>query len=305
MADIARVVSISLGPSSRDKTVECDLLGKRLLIERLGTDGHIGRFARFLRQYDGVADVLCLGGINRAIQWRDRHYPFTQVRNILREVKKTPVVDGGGLKATLEPRTLQALRERGIVDLQQSRVLVMSAFDRYPLEEAICGCCHDVIYGDLMFSLGIPLAVRSLDAMNSWARLLLPVVTRLPHNWAFATGMHSDRIVSGFEHYYEWADLIAGDFSLIRHYMPDQLAGKTILTNSITPDDIMLLKARGLKYLVTTSPEIEGRTFATNVMEGVFVSLLGRPPEQLTAEDYFGLAEEIRWEPVIRDIAAA
>ncbi len=305
MAEIIRIVSISLGPSSRDKSVELELLGKRFLLERLGTDGHMGRFARFLRQYDGIADVLCIGGINLGVQWRDRYYPFSQVRGILREVKQTPVVDGAGLKATLEPRTVEILQERGIIDLPQSRALVMSAFDRYWLAEAIAERCDEAIYGDLMFSLGIPRPVRSLEAMGRWARVLLPMITRLPHNWAFATGVHSDRIVPGFQNYYDWADLIAGDFASIRHYMPDQLAGKVILTNTITPDDVVLLQTRGVKYLVTTSPEIEGRAFATNVMEGVFVSLLGRPPEELRTDDYLRLAEEIDWEPVIREFPAA
>ncbi len=305
MAEITRIASISLGPSSRDKTVELELLGRRFMLERLGTDGHIGRFARFLRQYDGIADVLCVGGINLGVQWGDRYYPFTQVRRILRDVKQTPVVDGAGLKATLEPRTVQILQERGIIDSARTRALVMSAFDRYWLAEAIAGCCDEAIYGDLIFSLGIPRAVRSLEAMGSWARVLLPIITRLPHNWAFATGVHSDRIVPKFEDYYEWADLVAGDFAYIRHYLPAQLAGKIILTNTITPDDVLLLQARGVKYLVTTSPQIEGRAFATNVMEGVFVSLLGRPPQELRADDYLRLAEEIKWEPVIREISTA
>jgi len=190
------------------------------------------------------------------------------------------------------------------MDLAHSRALVMSSFDRYWLAEAIAQRCGEAIYGDLMFSLGISLPVRSLEAMTTWARLVLPVITRLPHSWAFATGVHSDRIVPGFENYYAWADLIAGDFASIRHYIPDQLPGKVILTNTITPDDVALLQSRRVKYLVTTSPQLEGRAFATNVMEGVFVSLLGRPPEQLQAEDYLRLAEEINWQPVIREISA-
>ena len=60
-----------------------------------------------------------------------------------------------------------------------------------------------------------------------------------------------------------------------------------------------------MKYLVTTSPQIEGRAFATNVMEGVFVSLLGRPPDQLSPRDYLQLAEDIKWQPVVREISPA
>ncbi len=300
-----RIVSISLGPSSRDKSVELELLGERFLLERLGTDGNVGRFARFLRQYDGVADVLCLGGINLGIHWGNRFYPFTQVSNILKHVKQTPVVDGSALKATLEPKTLEFLQQQGIIDLAETRTLMMDAFGRHWLAEAVASSCAELVYGDLMFSFGIPLPIRSLKAMNSWARILLPMITRVPHNWAFRMGVHGNTIVGGFDSYYQWAHLIAGDFAYIRHYMPDQLEGKIIVTNTITNEDLALLKERGVRYLVTPTPEIEGRTFATNVMEGVFVSLLGRPPDQLSPQDYLQLAEDIKWQPVVREVSPA
>jgi hypothetical protein len=305
MPGMIRIVSVSLGPSSRDSSVELELLGERFLLERLGTDANIERFARFLRQYDGIADVLCLGGINLGIHWGNRFYPFTQVGNILRHVKQTPVVDGTGLKATLEPMTLDFLQQQGITDLAQTRTLMMDAFARHWLARAIASSCAEVVYGDLMFSFNIPLPIRSLKAMNFWARTLLPMIARLPHNWAFTTGVHGNTIVGGFDNYYQWADLIAGDFTYIRHYMPDQLKGKIILTNTITNEDIALLRERGIRYLVTSTPEIEGRTFATNVMEGVFVSLLGRPPGELSARDYVQLAEDINWQPLVREISPA
>jgi hypothetical protein len=303
MAEMLRVVSISLGPSSRDKAVEVSLLGRRFMIERIGTDGHIDRFARFLRQYDGVADVLCLGGINIALRWRETEYPVRQVHSILRKVRKTPVVDGSGLRATLEPLTLDVMQEAGIVDLEHARALMVNAFDRYWLAKAIADRCGKVIYGDMLFSFGMPLPVRSLQAMDSWARVLLPVITRLPHQWAYSSGIHSNHIVPGYGKYYEWADLVAGDFGYIRHYMARNLEDKVVLTNTTTPQDVHLLAERGVKYLVTTTPEIEGRTFAMNVTEGVFAALLGRPPDQITAEDYVALAQRLGWQPHIRQLS--
>lgn len=300
MAGMLRVVSISLGPSSRDKAVEIGLLGRRLMIERIGADGHIDRFARFLRQYDGVADVLCLGGLNLRISWAGVDYPVRQVNAILRGVRGTPVVDGSALRATLEPMTLEKLRDEGVIDLGVTRVLMMNALDRYGLARAISERCSEVIYGDLVFSFGIPVPVHSLAALDSWARVLLPVVTRLPHQWAYATGIHSNRIMGGQESYYDWADMIAGDFSYIRHYMPERLDAKVILTNTMTAGDIDLLAARGARCVITATPEIEGRTFAMNVAEGVFTALLGRDPAEIAPDDYISLARDLGWQPQIR-----
>jgi len=52
--------------------------------------------------------------------------------------------------------------------------------------------------------------------------------------------------------------VIAGDFHIIRRKLPDSLEGKGILTNTVTSQDLEELKKRGVAWLVTTTPELEG-----------------------------------------------
>jgi len=49
------------------------------------------------------------------------------------------------------------------------------------------------------------------------------------------------------------------------------------LTNTTTSENVEELKKRGVSLLITTTPVIEGRSFGTNVLEGVFTALLGKP----------------------------
>ncbi|MGB4436123.1 MAG: HAD family hydrolase, partial [Acetomicrobium sp.] len=64
-------------------------------------------------------------------------------------------------------------------------------------------------------------------------------------------------------------------------------------------DDLELLRERGVKVLVTTTPEMQGRSFGTNVMEGVLISLLGKRVEEVTPEDYSRLLEQLQFKPRI------
>ena len=54
--------------------------------------------------------------------------------------------------------------------------------------------------------------------------------------------------------------------------------------------------------LVTSTPEFDGRSFGTNVMEGVLVALSGKRPEELTPQDYMDLLKRINWTPRIVDL---
>ncbi|MFW6156043.1 MAG: quinate 5-dehydrogenase, partial [Armatimonadota bacterium] len=133
---------------------------------------------------------------------------------------------------------------------------------------------------------------------------LLPIVTRLPFRWVYPTGMKQDEIVPKYERYYEWADVIAGDFHYIRRHMPDDLGGKVILTNTITEQDVRDLRGRGAQLLITSTPVIGNRTFATNVLQGAFVAVLDRPLDDIEPEDYERVAKEIGWEPTVRNLTA-
>jgi hypothetical protein len=84
--------------------------------------------------------------------------------------------------------------------------------------------------------------------------------------------------------------------------MPGDLAGKTVLTNTITQDDVQQLRGRGVRLLITTTPELDGRSFGTNVMEGVLVALSGRRPSELTPADYLALLARLNWQPRVQTL---
>src|SRR5690606_34682756 len=107
----------------------------------------------------------------------------------------------------------------------------------------------------------------------------------LPLSMLYPTGNRQEVTVPRHGRFFAWADVVAGDWHYVRRHMPPALPGKTILTNTVTEEDVALLRQRGVALLVTTTPEINGRSFGTNVMEAVLVALSGKRPEQLTPAD--------------------
>ena len=126
-----------------------------------------------------------------------------------------------------------------------------------------------------------------------------------PFKWLYPTGEKQDINTPKFTRYFADADVIAGDFHYIGHYMPLDLRGKIILTNTTTTENVEELTKRGVHQLITTTPVLDGRSFGTNVMEAVLVTLLGKPPEQLTPEDYFNKFKELDWKPQIQELNPA
>jgi hypothetical protein len=49
--------------------------------------------------------------------------------------------------------------------------------------------------------------------------------------------------------------------------------------------------------LVTSTPNLGGRSFGTNVIEAVLVALIGKRIDEITAEDYLMMLKEIDFRP--------
>ena len=301
-----RVVSVSLGSSKRDKTSHAEILSEQFEISRIGTNGDMEKFAQMVRELDGKVDAIGLGGTDRYLWTHKKRYTIRDTEKLARNAKVSPIVDGSGVKNTLERKTIEYLQENGIIDFSEKKVMVVCGVDRFGMAQSIAKVAKEVIYGDVMFTLGIPFPLRSYRALCLIADMLLPVFCRLPFEWLYPTGEKQDKIEPKFQKYYEWADIIAGDYLIIKKTMPTVesglLEGKVIISNTVTADDVQMLSDRKLKMLVTSTPKYDGRYYATNVLEGILITLLGKRPENVTLDDYEGLLKRLDWKPTITEL---
>ena len=297
-----RVVSVSLGTSKRDKVHTCTILGEEFTIERRGTDGDKPAFKALMEELDGKVDALGVGGADIWLVSGEKKYAFKDVLGLISGVKKTPVVDGGGLKHTLEREAVARLQADGTVDFKKEKVLLVSAVDRYGLAQALDKACPNVVYGDFLFGPGLPLPIRSYRAVQRLASVLLPVVTQFPIETFYPTGEKQEKRTPKFGKYFDEATFICGDWHYIRRFAPDQMPGKTIMTQTIREADLEWLRSAGVRRVITTTPVMAGESFATNVMEGVVITLLGKKPSEATPEDYLAILKKLDWKPNLIDL---
>lgn len=293
-----RIVSISLGSSTRNHLAEIELNGEKYILERIGTDGDMELARQKFKELDGQVDVLCMGGTDLYFYLENKRYPVRDAFKLVQDVKITPIADGSKLKVSLEYNTIKVLANRGIVR-PGMKVLIMSAVDRFGMAKSFYELGCQTTFGDLYFSLGIPIPIHSLGTLRFLAGLLLPIIGRLPYKMLYPTGKKQEENKPKYAHLFKWADIIAGDFNFIARYMPQDLSGKIVITNTVTSKDVEKLKERGVKILVTTTPEIEGRSFGTNVMEGILVSILGKRAEEISPEEAKKALEGFNFQPRI------
>jgi hypothetical protein len=287
-------VSVSIGSDKRDHQAEVELLGEKILIERRGTNGDIKKAIDLIKELDGKVDAFGMGGIDLYLVCAGRRYLLRDAKKILLAAENTPIVDGSGLKNTLERRIIAQLAEN-ILDFKGKNVLVTAGVDRFGMAEALEETQCNLILGDLIFALGIPIPIRSVSSLANVARVLAPIISQLPFSLIYPTGERQEQNTPKHEKFFKWADIIAGDFLFIKRYMPANLKGKILITNTTTARDLDDLKKRGLRMLITTTPELNGRSFGTNVMEAALVALSGK--KELNSSEYLDLLEKLQFAP--------
>jgi hypothetical protein len=185
--------------------------------------------------------------------------------------------------------------------IRAKTAFVTSAMDRWGQAKSFLEGGFACRFGDLMFALGIPLAVKSEAALRVLAAVIMPIAGRLPFEVIYPTGEKQEVREPKYVRHYQWASIIAGDCHYVKRHIPDQMEGKVIFTNTTTAEDTDLFRSVGIKYLVTSTPVLEGRSFGTNMMEAALVAVYGKG-RPLTREEMKELLVRLDFKPQIQEL---
>ncbi len=299
-----RAVSISIGSSKRNKAVTVNLLGEEISIERIGTDGDMEAAALKYKELDGKVDAFGVGGADLGTMVDGKWYRLYSVEKMVRFIKVTPVVDGTGLKNSLERKAASFVDARLGDYIQKNggkKVFEMTGSDRWGMTHGFVEAGYECTFGDFMFSLGINIPLHTEKQLKTLAAVLMPIAGRLPFEWIYPTGEKQEERKPKYPKWFNWATVVAGDCHYIKRYMPDDMRGKIVVTNTTTPQDVELFKKCGVKYLVTTTPVLDGRSFGTNMMESALVALSGKK-RALTNDEYEELLAKLGFEPSLQEL---
>ncbi len=287
-----KVVSVSLGSSSRDHTYTAELLGEKFEISRVGTDGNVEKMKQLFKELDPVVDAFGMGGGDIYLRPGNKTFILKEPYNWAKAAPTKPVCDGAFFKAVMEPMVIHRVFKNGILN-KNMKVLVMTAVDRYFLAKSFKDEGCECTFGDMPFSLGIPLGVKSLGMIRFLGSTLLPIITKLPYHWLYPVGSSQEKLKNKPNRFFAWADVVAGDLHYIRKNMPLDMKGKIVCTNTTTKKNLDEFKERGVKTVVTFTPDMNGRTFGANVLEAVFATILGKSPKETTEAQYQGLITKL------------
>lgn len=294
-----KIVSVSLGPRSRDFEFRARLWDEDFHVRRVGTDGDVQAARKLVREHDGQVDGIALGGMAVAFRVGDRTWRHQETLRIARAARSTPVVSGRGLKAIVDRWSIREIARRQPDIFKDANVVFLSGIANWDAVSVISEFTGNLSFADPILHFGTPKVLRDVPSLLRYARLAMPLLTRRPYVSFFPRGRTGEGIQQRLlRRFCDQADVVVGDLRLVRHYAPRDLTNKVVVTDDADDAAIEDFRARGVAVLCTTTPKVFAEhPIDLQILHAMAIAHLQKPPKDIEDGDYLELLRQLEARP--------
>jgi predicted amino acid dehydrogenase len=285
------------------ETVQGTILGEQVQFHRLGCRGDVEKARQLIRDNDGKVDAIGLEGFPASLQLAGVSRPHAIGATLAAEAKSTPVVDGSGVRPSLESWSI-ILADRAQPGIfSQKRVLMVPGLNHDSLARSLSRHASEIRYADPVVYFALP-DFPGTGMQQLAHQLAAPTLEQLKDApFRRITPQPGQPGTARAAKPFEWADILAGDIGAIRRYAPQKLNRKTVVVEWASQDDLDDLRARGVALVISLIPSLEGDggmdRRSSALVEALLAALRARPDLPLTENTYLDMIASLQWQPAI------
>ena len=291
-------VGISLGSGEHNFEFDTDFLGHRLKVWRLGTDASMTKTVGLLKSWERTADAIGIGVVKDRYTLPSRRYLETDIARLTSVVTVVPVTTGARLADILQEWAVRHVQNTLGSYFTNASVLFFSGMSNLKLAQTMCEYTQNVSFADPLLQLGIPKLLNSLDALQLYTAGAHHVL-----DWTLPGVMSSDPVK-------EWtrfllrkaihgATVVVAPVHDLEDFDRDDLAGKTIVTSTVSDERLAKLRDKGVAMVVDGSPFLFDHVIAPSLLDAMIIAATGKRPGELLEDDYLEILTRLEVEPRI------
>ena len=287
-----KVVTVTLGPSRQDFSFETDFLGHRFQVKRLGADDDTGKAWELMRRHQATADAIGLGEIGDHYQVGLRTVVNRETARLLNVVTRVPVTTGATLRRLLQVRAVRHVQARLGHYFNNNLVLFLSGMRNYDMAVALSDYTPNLSFADALFQTGAPAMLGSLSQLELFAKGSDWMLSGKPGEMLEAAlgGFKANRIAAAVAK----SHVVVGTFAELKSVgNPANLAGKTLITSAVDDERLAFFKSCKVNLVIDVSPKLFDRVVGVNTLEAMMLAALGKPPEQVSDDDFGEILDEL------------
>ena len=291
-----RVVGVSLGASAQDFAFRARFLGRQLDVRRVGTDHSVARAEKLLRRFENGAGAMGGGGGRESHPVGSQRFVDKEGARLMAAVTRVPATTGSRLGDILQEWALRHVQSKLGSYFNNARVLFFSGVANYKLAQAFAEYTPNLEFADALLQLGVPKMLGSIEALELYASGAHVVTDRVPdvvtdnalarewQRWVLRRAMRDATVIVAPVHELD-------DFGI------EELAGKTILTSTVSEARIAKFRKKGVHLVIDGAPSLFGHVLGPSVLDAMIIAARGKEPEDLLEDDYLEIITGLAMEP--------
>ena len=263
------------------------------------------RLEAAVRELDGKVAALVLEDLPLTLQLGNHRSCYAASAGLASLARLTPLLDGTRLRGALEHWAIRvaATNQPGI--FSNRKTLLCPGLNHTGLATALRRHTCFLRYADpsLFFGLlSLPGVGSETSLEHAAAATLRTLCDASPEQLRFPSKKRRHARL------FKWAEVIAGDASLIRRFATDRLDGKVVVVDYASSNDVDDFRRRGVSVLVTLAPTLGSKTtiadLPTPVVEGLLTASATVSDATLNEDSFLNLLAELEWQAGITDLRA-
>ena len=291
-----KVATITLGSSKQDFAFKTQFLGHPFSVQRLGADNDTGKAWELMRRQQATVDAIGLGEIGDHYQVGLRTVVNKETQRLLNVVTRVPATTGATLRRLLQVRAVRHVQHALGSYFNNNLVLFLSGMRNYDMAVALSDYTRNLSFADALFQTGAPAMLGSLDQLELYAK---------GSKWALSgkPGELLEAALPGFKRKraameVAQSHVIVGTFAELKAVgSAANLAGKTLITSAVDDERLAFFTKCKVNLVIDVSPKLFDPVVGINTIEAMILAALGKPPEQVSDDDFTEILDELDIKP--------
>ncbi len=291
-----KVVTVTLGSSEQDFSFKTKFLGQQFEVQRVGADDDTGKAWELMRRHQAHADAIGLGEIGDHYQVGLRTVVNKETKRLLNVVTRVPATTGATLRRLLQVRAVRHVQHELGHYFNNNIVLFLSGMRNYDMAVAMSDYTKNLNFADALFQTGAPAMLGSLEQLEMYAKGTKWMLSGKPGEMleASLSGFKRGRVSAEVAR----AHVVVGTYAEIKAVgNVGNLQGKTLITSAVDDERLAFFKRCKVNLVIDVSPKLFDRVVGINVIEAMMLAALGKPPEEVSDDDFTEMLDELKITP--------
>lgn len=299
------ILNVSLTGPERDYDETVTFLGRRFRIRRRGTSGDVVAAAELVRTMGPQAAAIAVSGLREAKANGMYDGDLAAIERITRATDEVPVTDGRELLGVLQEWAVRRVQTELPGYFDNARTVVLGGTNHAPTVRILREHTANLEFADPLLRVDLPgkvdgnpvLALAADIGRVSWG--LLPDLVQSP----LQAQLRAQVLAPGQAVSHALArraardcDVVVATYEELTGFGLEDLAGKTLITMSISEERLADLGDRGVDMVVDVTPQPFDVTVSAAVLEALMLATV-HSSGRLTNDDLLEMIVAAGFEP--------